>query len=54
MTLATTPSATPQLADAGARIVEGFTDPIDQARLALAWAHDTFGDQLVLASSMGD
>jgi len=44
----------PRLATAGAAIVERFADPIDQARIALAWAHDTFGEDLVLASSMGD
>ena len=48
------PPATPTLAAAGARLVAGFDDPIAQARIALAWAHDTFGEQLVLASSMGD
>lgn len=46
--------ATPLLAQAGARLVECIDDPVDQARMALAWAHDTFGERLVVASSMGD
>jgi phosphoadenosine phosphosulfate reductase len=45
---------TPDLAAAGAAIIDRFSDPIDQARVALAWAHDTFDGNLVLASSMGD
>ncbi len=44
----------PRLAAEGATATAGLTDPIDQARMALAWAHDTFGSELVLASSMGD
>ncbi len=44
----------PQLAAAGAQFVTKFQDPIDQARMALAWAHDMFGKDLVVASSMGD
>jgi phosphoadenosine phosphosulfate reductase len=51
---ATHTAPTPQLAATGASFLTGIKDPFDQARLALAWAHDTFGDQLVLASSMGD
>ncbi len=54
MTVTTTPAPTPKLADHGARLVARFADPFDQARMAVAWAHDTFGEQLVLASSMGD
>ncbi len=42
------------LAASGAEVVSRFTDPVDSARIALAWAHDTFGNDLVLASSMGD
>ncbi|MCU0300033.1 MAG: phosphoadenylyl-sulfate reductase [Candidatus Nanopelagicales bacterium] len=42
------------LVEEGARLVAGFDDPVDQARIALAWAHDAFGERLVLASSMGD
>ncbi len=38
----------------GASLVSRFSDPVDQARIALAWAHDTFAGRLVLASSMGD
>ena len=53
MTLTPT-QASPRLADQGARIVARFSDPLDQARIALAWAHDAFGTNLVLASSMGD
>ena len=44
----------PQLAAAGAQFMTKFQDPIDQARMALAWAHDMFGKDLVVASSMGD
>jgi phosphoadenosine phosphosulfate reductase len=44
----------PQLATAGAQFVAKFHDPVDQARMALAWAHDMFGHDLVVASSMGD
>jgi len=44
----------PALAAAGADLVAKFDDPIDQARMALAWAHDMFGRDLVVASSMGD
>lgn len=54
MTTTRTILATPALAAAGAAIVEHFHDPLDQARIALAWAHDTFGSDLVVASSMGD
>jgi phosphoadenosine phosphosulfate reductase len=46
--------ATTVLAAEGAALVSRFSDPIDQARIALAWAHDTFGPKLVVASSMGD
>lgn len=42
------------LAAAGAEVVSRFSDPVDSARIALAWAHDAFGNDLVLASSMGD
>jgi phosphoadenosine phosphosulfate reductase len=45
---------TPQLAAAGAEFVGRFHDPVDQARMALAWGHDMFGKDLVVASSMGD
>lgn len=51
---ATTQAPTQQLVAGGARFVAGFADPVDQARMALAWAHDTFGKDLVVASSMGD
>lgn len=44
----------PQLAAAGAELMAKFGDPVDQARMALAWSHDTFGEDLVVASSMGD
>jgi phosphoadenosine phosphosulfate reductase len=54
MTTGTAPVPTPRLAAEGARLVAGFDDPVDQARMALAWAHDTFGARLVVASSMGD
>lgn len=58
MTVTTTRPATalasPELAAAGAAIVDRFSEPLDQARIALAWAHDAFGNDLVLASSMGD
>jgi phosphoadenosine phosphosulfate reductase len=54
MSITSIAEATPRLATEGARFIERFDDPIDQARMALAWAHDHFGDQLVLASSMGD
>lgn len=46
--------AGPRAVAQGATIVGRFDDPVDQARFALAWAHDTFGSGLVLASSMGD
>ncbi|MGB8020832.1 MAG: phosphoadenylyl-sulfate reductase [Candidatus Nanopelagicales bacterium] len=49
-----TAPANPALAAAGASLVDRFGDPVDQARVALAWAHDTFAGNLVLASSMGD
>jgi phosphoadenosine phosphosulfate reductase len=52
MTVTTT--ASPRLVEHGARIVSRFADPIDQARIALAWAHDAFRGGLVVASSMGD
>ncbi|MCU0283720.1 MAG: phosphoadenylyl-sulfate reductase [Candidatus Nanopelagicales bacterium] len=42
------------LVEQGARLVGHLDDPLDQARMALAWAHDTFRERLVLASSMGD
>ena len=48
------PPPTSELAAAGATLVAPWRDPIDQALVALAWAGDTFGDRLVLASSMGD
>ena len=52
---ATDPSpANKGLAAAGVEVVSRFSDPLDSARIALAWAHDTFGNDLVLASSMGD
>ncbi len=55
MTLNRTVAPTdPDLAAVGAGLVARISDPFDQARVALAWAHDTFGDDLVLASSMGD
>jgi phosphoadenosine phosphosulfate reductase len=54
MTSSTTQPATTQLAAAGAQLVARFTDPVAQARMALAWAHDTFGAGVVVASSMGD
>lgn len=55
MTLIRTKTPTgPELAAVGAGLAGGFGDPHDQARVALAWAHDTYGDDLVLASSMGD
>jgi phosphoadenosine phosphosulfate reductase len=54
MTTTPTVAASPQLAAAGAEIIARVSDPLDQARMALAWAHDTFGSDLVLASSMGD
>jgi phosphoadenosine phosphosulfate reductase len=54
MSRTTTHEATPQLAAAGAQLVARITDPEAQARMALAWAHDTFGDRLAVASSMGD
>ena len=38
----------------GAAVVAQVHRPVDQARIALAWAHDEFGNDLVLASSMGD
>ncbi|MGB7983402.1 MAG: phosphoadenylyl-sulfate reductase [Candidatus Nanopelagicales bacterium] len=44
----------PQRAARGAAVAAHLSDPFDQARMALAWAHDTFGPDLVLASSMGD
>ena len=50
----TTQAPNPGLAEAGAVFVKRFADPVDQARMALAWAHDTFGKDLVVASSMGD
>jgi len=54
MSRTTTHEASRQLAAAGARLVARIPDPVAQARMALAWAHDTFGDRLVVASSMGD
>lgn len=54
MTTTATRTADPRIATEGARVVGHFADPVDQARIALAWAHDTFGNDLVLASSMGD
>jgi phosphoadenosine phosphosulfate reductase len=42
------------LAAAGQTLASRFGDPVDQARMALAWAHDAFGTSLVVASSMGD
>ncbi len=49
-----TQTLSPDVAAMGASLVSRLHDPLDQARMALAWAHDTFGDALVLASSMGD
>jgi phosphoadenosine phosphosulfate reductase len=43
-----------ELAAAGEVLVSRFADPVDQARMALAWAHDAFGAGLAVASSMGD
>ena len=54
MTTTSTPVATPGLAADGAALIAHFRDPLDQARVALAWAHDLFGNDLVVASSMGD
>ncbi len=54
MTATDTRAVDPRVAAAGAKVVGRFADPIDQARIALAWAHDEFGNDLVLASSMGD
>ena len=54
MTATDTRLASPRLVAEGAAVVARFADPDDQARIALAWAHDTFGNDLVLASSMGD
>ncbi len=54
MTRTSTSPTGPRLAARGAAVTAGLSDPIDQARMALAWAHDTFGHELVLASSMGD
>jgi phosphoadenosine phosphosulfate reductase len=54
MTTTSTPVATPGLAADGAAFIAHFRDPLDQARVALAWAHDLFGNDLVVASSMGD
>jgi phosphoadenosine phosphosulfate reductase len=54
MTPTTTRVADPRLAAEGARVAGRFADPVDQARMALAWAHDEFGGRLVVASSMGD
>ncbi len=46
---------TRELALAGTTAVaEAGEDVASQARAALAWAHDTFGDRLAVASSMGD
>jgi phosphoadenosine phosphosulfate reductase len=54
MTAPATTTPTPALAAAGAQAIDRLHAPLDQARMALAWASDTFGDSLVLASSMGD
>jgi phosphoadenosine phosphosulfate reductase len=54
MTRTTARAATPRLAAEGAALVARITGPVDQARMALAWAHDTFGTGVVVASSMGD
>lgn len=54
MTTTQTRAADRRLVTEGAAVVAHFADPYDQARIALAWAHDSFGNDLVLASSMGD
>lgn len=56
------PAPTPQqLADRRAAVTEGAAavagvgdDVVEQARVALRWARHRFGDDLVVASSMGD
>jgi len=41
--------------DEGVRLVEAAGDDVvEQARVALRWAREAFGDRLVVASSMGD
>jgi phosphoadenosine phosphosulfate reductase len=52
--MSTTTTTDRALVAQGAQLVAHLGDPLDQARIALAWAHDTFGERLVLASSMGD
>jgi phosphoadenosine phosphosulfate reductase len=54
MTTTDTRLADRRLVAQGEAVVSHFSDPYDQARIALAWAHDEFGNDLVLASSMGD
>ncbi|MFN8169085.1 MAG: phosphoadenylyl-sulfate reductase [Candidatus Nanopelagicales bacterium] len=38
----------------GAALVAAVGDVVEQARVSLRWARDTFRDRLVVASSMGD
>jgi phosphoadenosine phosphosulfate reductase len=52
--MSTTTTTDRALVEQGAQLVAHLGDPLDQARIALAWGHDTFGERLVLASSMGD
>jgi len=58
-----TPEALRRLADEGAARFgaleadghhAAYEDRVDLARQALVWAHETFGEQLTVASSMGD
>ena len=54
MTTTSTATALRELVADGAALVARFDDPVDQARVAMAWAHDAFGNDLIVASSMGD
>jgi phosphoadenosine phosphosulfate reductase len=42
------------VAQGAALVAEEGDDVLAQARISLRWAHQTFGDKLVVASSMGD
>jgi phosphoadenosine phosphosulfate reductase len=54
MTSATTDSLRELVADGASLVAAVGDDVVEQARVALRWARDTFRDRLVVASSMGD
>ncbi len=54
MTLSTESDLRDALADGISLVVAVGDDVVEQARVSLRWARDTFRDRVVVASSMGD